>query len=202
MLSRTALGLPGRLIMRVWPLTPAIPLVSAVVGTRSRTAALIASGIPGISNSSTALVASGVLSLGAGPVPPVVRIRSRLSLSDQLLRIPEIVFSSSGWISTRSHATSNSGRASRLATMAGPLRSSYSPLEARSLRVRTPALTFIVLIVLRSGDGITEVDSPTGENLHEDPFTGHDAITGLMVDGAAIVALFADLGNFYKSIFS
>ena len=48
-------------------------LESIALSVNSRLFALIASAIPGAFFSATAAVASGVTSLGANPVPPVVR---------------------------------------------------------------------------------------------------------------------------------
>ena len=42
------------------------------------------------------------------------------------------------------------------------------------------------------------MDIPTGEHPGKYPLHGHNAITGKVVNSAFIVALFADLGNFYN----
>ncbi len=63
--SLTALGLPGRLMIRVRPRVPATPRESMPKGVCCRLMARIASAIPGASRSRTAFVASGVTSRGA-----------------------------------------------------------------------------------------------------------------------------------------
>lgn len=75
--SRMALGLPGRLTMRVLPRMPAVCRERMAVGTYWRLVARMSSPNPGIIFSHTASVASGVTSRGAGPVPPVVTIRQQ-----------------------------------------------------------------------------------------------------------------------------
>lgn len=65
---------------------PATPRESSQCRVCWLEAARIASGIPGASRSTTARVASGVTSVGAKPVPPVVRIRSQRSVSAQWRR--------------------------------------------------------------------------------------------------------------------
>jgi hypothetical protein len=54
--------------------------------------------------------------------------------------------------------------------------------------------------VLRAAYGIADPDAPAGEYYYKDPFTGHDAVTSLMVNGAPIVAFLPDLRNLHKNI--
>ena len=74
--SSTALGLPGRLTIRLRLWMPAAARLSMALGVIFRDMARMASGMPGASFSQTSRVASGVTSLGEKPVPPVVRIRA------------------------------------------------------------------------------------------------------------------------------
>ena len=74
-----AVGFPGRLTISVRPRVPAVCLERIAVGTDCSETARINSPKPGRSLSQTAVVASGVTSRGAGPVPPVVTIRSQRS---------------------------------------------------------------------------------------------------------------------------
>ena len=76
--SFTADGLPGRLMISVFPFTPATALEIIARGVFLSPLYLMASGMPGISRVIISSVASGVTSRGEGPVPPVVRIRSTL----------------------------------------------------------------------------------------------------------------------------
>ena len=69
--SRTALGLPGRFIIRVRFLITASPLESIALGVISMDLARMYSAMPGTRRSATAMVASGVKSLDESPVPPV-----------------------------------------------------------------------------------------------------------------------------------
>ena len=71
------LGDPGKLTIKQDPLVPAICLDRMAVGTYFREMDLILSPNPGKTLSQTAFVASGVTSLGAGPVPPVVKTREQ-----------------------------------------------------------------------------------------------------------------------------
>jgi len=73
--SRTALTLPGRLIIKVLRRTPATARESIDRLVFFKLSILMASASPGTSRSITARVASGVLSRGLKPVPPVVNIR-------------------------------------------------------------------------------------------------------------------------------
>src|SRR3990172_8355206 len=74
--SAMAEGFPGRFIMRDIPLTPAVWRDSIAVGTFFKDTERISSPKPGSIFLHTAAVASGVMSLGAGPVPPVVMTRA------------------------------------------------------------------------------------------------------------------------------
>ena len=65
--SRTALGLPGILIINVFFLTPATARLNIAIGVLPNVPARTASGIPGTSFSITARVASGVTSRAARP---------------------------------------------------------------------------------------------------------------------------------------
>jgi hypothetical protein len=51
-------------------------------------------------------------------------------------------------------------------------------------------------------DRITASDFALLQHPRKNAFPRHDAITGLIINGAAVVALFADLGNFNQSVFS
>ena len=68
--SRTALGLPGRLMMRVRLAVPAMARLRAALGVIFTLHARRYSEMPGTSFSITCRVASGVTSLGVRPVPP------------------------------------------------------------------------------------------------------------------------------------
>jgi len=67
-------------------------------------------------------------------------------------------------------------------------------------------LAFRVLGGLSRGGGPDEFDRVIASNgtLFEhpgkDPFAGHDAVTGLVIDCAAVVALLADLGDFHDRL--
>lgn len=67
--SGIALGVPGRLRMRVVPRTPAVARERIVVGTAAKFVMRMASPKPGRIFSQTAIVASGAMSPAAGPVP-------------------------------------------------------------------------------------------------------------------------------------
>ena len=69
--------------MSVCFLMPETALESIALGVISRLFILMASAIPGASLSITAFVASGVTSLGAKPVPPVVKTISALTSSQR-----------------------------------------------------------------------------------------------------------------------
>ena len=84
----------------------------------------------------TAWVASGVMSRGASPVPPVVRIRSRRSSSAHAAKVDEICPRSSG--TTLYWATLAPGiRSSTKLWIVGPPTSARSPRALRSLQVKT-----------------------------------------------------------------
>lgn len=72
-------GFPGRLIIKLLLLSPAVCRERIAVGTNFKDSALISSPKPGIILSQTASVASGVTSLLAGPVPPVVITKQHFS---------------------------------------------------------------------------------------------------------------------------
>ena len=73
--SFTALGLPGRFTIRVLPRSTLTPRLSIPRGVMVRLWYRMASAMPGALRSATLKVTSGVISRGAKPVPPVVRIR-------------------------------------------------------------------------------------------------------------------------------
>ena len=73
---------------KVFFLTTATCLERIAVGTKCRLICLICSPKPGISLSPILKVASGVMSLGDGPVPPVVRTRSHPDKSHNPLSVP------------------------------------------------------------------------------------------------------------------
>jgi len=115
---------------------PAVCRDSTAVGTCLSEIARICSPKPGNILSQTASVASGVTSLGAGPVPPVVMMSEQPS-SQSSINACSISFCSS---STRRREISQGEvkASSRKASIAGPLRSSYSPALALSEAVRAP----------------------------------------------------------------
>ena len=95
--SRAAFGLPGMFIMRVF--------FNTCSGARKgclrcdfQTLCLVSSVRPGVLRFITASVASGVMSLGEKPVPPVVKTRFTLSLSESSTNISFIWSHSSGMI--------------------------------------------------------------------------------------------------------
>src|SRR4030043_2486534 len=134
--SFTALGLPGRLTIKHLPRLPATARLSIASGLFFIVTILIASVKPGIVLSITASVASGVTSRGDNPVPPLVTIRSRSTVSDHSLSFVEITSASSG--TTSYLATSTPTRPiSSFAT--SPLLSGRSPLHPLSLITRIPA---------------------------------------------------------------
>ena len=90
------LGCPGRLMMSVLPRMTAVCRDRMAVGTKFRLMARICSPKPGSSRSATARVASGVTSRGAGPVPPVVRIRWQPTSSASSHRVWLMASCSSG----------------------------------------------------------------------------------------------------------
>mmetsp|Transcript_8718 Transcript_8718/g.26125 ORF Transcript_8718/g.26125 Transcript_8718/m.26125 type:complete len:205 (-) Transcript_8718:30-644(-) len=137
MVSRIALGLPGRFIMSAFPRMPAVWRDRMAVGTCLRLIARICSPKPGIMRLHTASVASGVTSRGAGPVPPVVTTTLHPSSSTSCLRAASITFCSSG-ITLYSAFHSECTASVRNCRMAGPLRSWYTPELALSLTVTTP----------------------------------------------------------------
>ena len=71
-LSRTPLGEPGRLMIKVPERMPQTPREIMAMGVCLRVSMRIASLRPGAARSMMARVASGVLSRGEKPVPPVV----------------------------------------------------------------------------------------------------------------------------------
>ena len=123
--------------------TPARARESAARGSASDVAARIASGMPGIWRASTREVASGVTSRGAHPVPPVVKtrshreVRSARAVSMSVDARPRC---------RRSHVDDGERPRDRgvprvAAITDGPLKSSYSPADARSEHVSTPNRT-------------------------------------------------------------
>ena len=135
--SEAAFLLPGRLIIRVFPLRPAAALESIPIGVIFMLSALMASGIPRTSRSTTWRVASGVTSLWEKPVPPVVATRVTLSSSEHLISSSLILSKSSGIMVLYSTDQSLS---SSILTMASPAVSSLNPWEPLSLIVITAAL--------------------------------------------------------------
>ena len=82
-ISFTAIGFPGRLAIRVFPLTPAVPRDRAARGwTVWDSARLQKDMSPSQERSSMADVASGVTSRGENPVPPVVMMISTALADD------------------------------------------------------------------------------------------------------------------------
>ena len=107
------------------------------VGTYFREMLLICSPKPGNIFSQIDSVASGVTSLAVGPVPPVVRITEHfLSSIKSIIDFSIISFSSGTNVLIIFHGDDNVSR--KNSSIAGPLRSSYSPLLALSDAVRTP----------------------------------------------------------------
>ena len=135
-------GFPGRLMMSVFPRIPAIWRESMAVGTVSRLTRRINSPKPGSSLPTTEDVASGVRSLGDGPVPPVVRIKSAAARSQRSSSACRTESTPSG---TRRRSDTHSVAMTRLShsSIAGPPRSSYSPWLARSETVNIPMRTML-----------------------------------------------------------
>src|SRR5271166_1598802 len=131
-------GLPGKLTISVRPRIPATPLESIQWRVCSREPARSASAIPGASRSITARLASGVRSLGAKPVPPVVRIRSQRSESAQWQRRASITSRVSGSSST---PATSAPIASANSASFGPLSSVLSPRALDVEMLRTAART-------------------------------------------------------------
>ena len=123
--------------------TPARARESAARGSASDVAARIASGMPGIWRASTREVASGVTSRGAHPVPPVVKTRSHREVRSA--RAVSMASTSSAAVAEATSTTVNDPETaaySRVAAITdGPLKSSYSPADARSEHVSTPNRT-------------------------------------------------------------
>src|SRR5579883_2073745 len=140
--SLTALGLPGRLTIRVRPRTPATPRESMPKGVCFRLSARMASAMPGASRSITARVASGVTSRGARPVPPVVRIKLRRCSSHHARSVDSICERSSGTIAAV--RTSASGRFLTRARIVSPLVSWRNPRAPPSLIVSTPMVIILL----------------------------------------------------------
>jgi len=136
MFSVAPFGLPGRLIMRVCLRMPATAREMMALAVFLRLSMRITSPKPGSSRSTTRSVASGVTSRGETPVPPVVRIRSKLPLSAHSMSFSEIITASSGITSVNVTVTP---RSSSHPLRAGPLPSALSPVEHRSLRVNMAA---------------------------------------------------------------
>ena len=107
-------------------------------GNRFRPLALIASWMPGTRATITSSVASGVTSRGPRPVPPVVMIASRPSLSHQYFKMEAMSACSSATVS-RMIFTPGKNSSMTVSTAAPPV-SSISPLETRSLTVSMPTL--------------------------------------------------------------
>jgi len=70
------------------------------------------------------------------------------------------------------------------------LPSSRSPLEPLSLMVRMPTRIIYYL------DGVTRLHQASYQDPRKDPFPGHNAVSHLFADGAALMAGLADLGYF------
>src|SRR2546421_1545780 len=140
--SLTALGLPGRLMIRVWPRVPATPRESMPKGVCCRLMARIASAIPGASRSMTAFVASGVTSRGAKPVPPVVRMRLRCCSSLHSHKVDSMRGRSSGMIAPA--LMTAPGSCVIIARMFSPLVSWRAPFAPLSLMVSTPMVIILL----------------------------------------------------------
>ena len=94
--SKTALTLPGKFIITVFPLRPTTPLDNIDRGVLLWPWALIVSATPSNSFSKISFVASGVKSRGPTPVPPVVMTISTFKSSENLLSSDIIVALLSG----------------------------------------------------------------------------------------------------------
>ena len=116
--KRAAFSLPGKLTTYWKPFMPAAPREKTALGVSSRERRRRYSAMPGMARSQKAAVASGVLSRGAGPVPPVVRIQSAPGWR------PRAASTDSSPSGTISVSIAASGCADlRTSTMAGPERS-------------------------------------------------------------------------------
>ena len=91
-------GFPGKFKINEFPLVPAVCLLNIAFFEYFKDSSLIYSPKPGYSLSITSRVASGVTSLDDGPVPPVVIIISKFSISDNLTKFALIASFSSGTI--------------------------------------------------------------------------------------------------------
>ena len=124
-------------MIRVSPLIPAVCLERIAVGTYFRDIERICSPNPGNIFSQTDMVASGVTSLISGPVPPVVKIIEQFFISAKSIKASSITDFSSGTNSlTICHG--DDSVFFRNYSIAGPLRSSYSPALALSDAVKIP----------------------------------------------------------------
>ncbi len=128
---RIAFGLPGKLIITVWFLMPAVCLDRMAVGTNCRLVLRINSPKPGIIFVHTASVASGVTSRSDGPVPPQVIIKQQFSTSAILISVCSISAFSSG-ITAYTFSHSLFRYSVMVATINCPGISSYIPKLARS----------------------------------------------------------------------
>ena len=142
--STAALGLPGKLTIKVAPRIPAVARESIAWGVNCKLAARMASASPGASRSTTACVASGVTSRRLKPVPPVVKRISSSPESAQPARTSFNLARSSGKISclVRIHSCSAITFAS-----AGPDASGRSPRAERSETVRIPNRKLIINLI-------------------------------------------------------
>lgn len=80
-----ALGFPGRFRIKQWFLMPAVCRLRMAVGTNFKDSLRINSPNPGSNFWQIFSVASGVISLGAGPVPPVVTIKQAPASSIRII---------------------------------------------------------------------------------------------------------------------
>jgi len=140
-LSRTAWGLPGRLIIKLFFLVPAQARERTAVAVCSYPFILSISARPGTSFSITWAVTSGVMSRGPSPVPPEVRMRSTTDESASSRRALLSWSSSSGRTSSFSTFHPSPSTSS---FNAGPLLSSRSPRAALSLRTIIPTRIVIM----------------------------------------------------------
>lgn len=147
--SAMAVGLPGRVMMSDDPRIPAVWRDKIAVGIRPIETARIASPNPGSILVQTASVASGVTSRGDGPVPPVVMTNEQFSLSMRLMRVAEMVSSSSG-IRRFTNSMGEVMHPARNWWMAGAPLSSYTPVEARSETETTPMRVVMISAGVRA----------------------------------------------------
>ena len=151
-LSRTALGLPGRLTINVFFRITDTPRPSMARLVSSMERYRIYSAIPGAFRSATAMVASGVWSRMENPVPPLVTTRSSCRPSARRI---SCCFKTSGSSGSKRTSSTWYPACSSISFAAGPLSSFRFPAAPLSLNTITAAEKGL------SGSGIiTSILSP------------------------------------------